>query len=184
MTKKKPAPKTTAAPHLAIVPLASLKALKENPRQHGARDLAYLQGVVERVGAARSGVIDKDGVVLAGNGFRAAAKAAGQTEAIIVDVDGTRPVFVRRRNLTAAQRNEVIVADNRAAQLSTWDVDLLAAYGKRTPDARAGWTDEEWTAALAVPIVKTHPVEFQAVDETLETEHICPKCGYEWSGKG
>lgn len=27
------------------------------------------------------------------------------------------------------------------------------------------------------------PEEFKAFDETIETEHCCPKCGYRWSGK-
>lgn len=26
------------------------------------------------------------------------------------------------------------------------------------------------------------PDDFPAVDETIETEHRCPKCGYQWSG--
>jgi DNA modification methylase len=128
-----------------VVPLASLTELADNPRAHNGRDLTYLRGVLERLGSARSGVVDGKGVVLAGNGFRAAATAAGATEAIIVDSDGTRPVFVRRRNLTAAQKDELVVADNRAAQLSTWDEQLLRQYAERTPEARAGWTDAEWT---------------------------------------
>jgi rubrerythrin len=26
------------------------------------------------------------------------------------------------------------------------------------------------------------PEEFESFDESLETEHRCPQCGYEWSG--
>lgn len=149
MTTKRRRP-AGAPVRVDVVPIASLKALKRNPRQHGARDLDYLRGVLERVGAARSGVVDADGVVLAGNGFRQAAIAAGQRDAIIVESDGTRPVFVRRRGLTPEQRDEVIVADNRAAQLSTWETALLADYAARVPAIREGWTDKEWAAALAV----------------------------------
>ena len=29
----------------------------------------------------------------------------------------------------------------------------------------------------------TVPDDFKEVDEDLETEHRCPSCGYEWSGK-
>jgi hypothetical protein len=164
VTKKKPA----AAVRVDVVPLASLKPLATNPRHHGPRDLAYLQGVVERVGSARSGVIDDRGTILAGNGFHAAAKAAGQREAIIVDSDGTRPVFVRRRALTAAQRDEVIVADNRTSEVSTWDQALLAAYAMRVPELRAGWTDEEWAAAIGVFDAET------TVAATLANAEKCP----------
>ena len=146
MSSKKAAPV-----RVEVVPLASLKPLAKNPRQHGARDQKFLQDVIARVGSARSGVVDDRGTILAGNGFHAAAKAAGQREAIIVESDGTRPVFVRRRNLTTAQRDDVIVSDNRSAELSTWDAQLLAAYAARVPALREGWTEEEWAAALAQP---------------------------------
>jgi hypothetical protein len=26
------------------------------------------------------------------------------------------------------------------------------------------------------------PEDFQAVDESIQTDHQCPKCGYRWSG--
>jgi hypothetical protein len=26
------------------------------------------------------------------------------------------------------------------------------------------------------------PDEFASVDETIPTDHCCPKCGYQWSG--
>jgi hypothetical protein len=31
-------------------------------------------------------------------------------------------------------------------------------------------------------IENTIPEDFPKVDTDLETEHKCPKCGYEWSG--
>jgi hypothetical protein len=30
-------------------------------------------------------------------------------------------------------------------------------------------------------VVVEPPTTFPSVDETLETNHTCPKCGYEWS---
>ncbi len=138
-----------AAPAVELVPLESLTPLTENPRQHGPRDLGYLEEVLHRVGPARSGVINEDGVVLAGNGFRAAAMQAGFRQALVVDADGQTPVFVRRRGLTARQKDELIVADNQAAALSGWDRDVLQAYADRNPDVKHGWTDQEWAAVLA-----------------------------------
>jgi hypothetical protein len=69
--------------------------------------LGDLEAVLQRVGAARSGVIDDDGIVLAGNGFRAAAMAAGFTHAIIVDADGHTPVFVRHAAVETLYRFHV-----------------------------------------------------------------------------
>lgn len=133
-----------ADPHVERVALGSLTALTKNPRKHGARDLGYLKDIIERVGAARSGVVDEDNVILAGNGFRAAALSAGLQNAIIVDADGQTPVFVRRRGLSAAQKAELVVADNQVATLSEWDLEALQSYADQNPDVRAGWTDKEW----------------------------------------
>src|ERR1019366_10209807 len=76
-TRRRRTPRTATVPTIECVPLESLTPLTDNPRQHSPRDLGYLEGVLQRVGAARSGVIDEAGVILAGNGFRAAALQAG-----------------------------------------------------------------------------------------------------------
>ena len=36
---------------------------------------------------------------------------------------------------------------------------------------------------LDIPADPDAPMDFPAYDEGIETEHTCPKCGYEWSGK-
>src|SRR5690242_8003130 len=131
MAKRKPAKRPSvsiepsASVRVEVVPIEQLTELPSNPRVHHPRDLGYLEDVIQRVGAARSGVIDEAGVVLAGNGFREAAMQAGLREAIVVESDGTRPVFVRRSNLSEAQKAELVVADNRASELSDWNLELL-----------------------------------------------------------
>lgn len=41
--------------------------------------------------------------------------------------------------------------------------------------------DNETLSKLLHDVVA--PESFAEIDETLETEHACPKCGYAWSGK-
>ena len=97
------------------------------------------------LGAARSGVIDEKRVILAGNGMRQAAVQAGYRD--VVRVDGTRPVFVQRANLSPPQKSRVIIDDNRASELSGWNARLLD-YAERDPSIQADWTAPEWRAAV------------------------------------
>ena len=58
---------------VSVVPLAKLTPLADNLRSHTTRGIDFIASSLDRVGAARSGVIDEDRVILAGNGMRQAA---------------------------------------------------------------------------------------------------------------
>ncbi len=128
---------------VSVVTLTKLTPLADNPRSHTTRGIDFIASSLDRVGAARSGVIDEDRVILAGNGMREAAVQAGYRDAIVVRVDGTRPVFVQRTNLSPPQKIRVIIDDNRASELSGWNAKLLD-YAERDPD----WAAPEWRAAV------------------------------------
>ena len=132
---------------VSVVPLAKLTPLADNPRSHTTRGIDFIASSLDRVGAARSGVIDEDSVILAGNGMREAAVQAGYRDTIVVRVDGTRPVFVQRANLSPPQKSRVIIDDNRASELSGWNARLLD-YAERDPSIQADWTAPEWCAAV------------------------------------
>ena len=110
----------------------------ENRRKHNPRNLGMVVDALQRVGAARSIVIDENNVVLAGNGVTEAAAEAGITKVQVVDVDGETIVAVRRRGLTPEQKRALAIYDNRAGELAAWDTDQLKA------DAAAGLTLEPW----------------------------------------
>ena len=132
---------------VSVVPLAKLTPLADNPRTHTTRGIDFIAASLDRVGAARSGVIDEDRVILAGNGMREAAVQAGYRDAIVVSVDGTRPVFVQRADLSRPQKTRVIIDDNRASELSNWNAKLLD-YAERDPSIKAEWTTPEWRNAV------------------------------------
>ena len=132
---------------VSVVPLAKLTPLADNPRSHTTRGIDFIASSLDRVGAARSGVIDEKRVILAGNGMRQAAVQAGYRDAIVVRVDGTRPVFVQRANLSPPQKSRVIIDDNRASELSGWNARLLD-YAERDLSIQAEWTAPEWRAAV------------------------------------
>jgi hypothetical protein len=154
-----------------------------NRRVHPARNVQLIRAALESVGAARSIVIDERNEVLAGSGVLQAATAAG-LKLQIVDTDGDTLVAVRRRGLNKKQKRALALYDNRAGELSEWDQVGLAQDVAAGVDLGPFFTDDELRALLPAADDATHDVNFKAVDKTVATEHTCPKCGYEWSGKG
>lgn len=128
---------------VSVVPIETLTPLADNPRSHSPRGINFIAASMERSGAARSGVIDEHKVILAGNGMREAALRAGFREAIVIKTDGTRPVFVQRDGLSTTQKARVIIDDNRASELSSWNSHLLE-YAARDPSIEDEWTTPEW----------------------------------------
>jgi ParB-like chromosome segregation protein Spo0J len=87
--------------NVEIIGLRDLKPDPQNARKHAPRNVAMVVDALQEVGAARSIVIDEEGVVLAGNATIKAAGKAGLARVKVVDADGSEIIAVRRRNLTA-----------------------------------------------------------------------------------
>jgi len=152
-----------------------------NRRKHTPRNVGMIVDALQKVGAARSIVIDEKNEVLAGNATLEAAAEAGLTKVKVVEADGTEVVAVRRTGLSDDQKRDLALYDNRAAELAEWDVEQLMQDVEAGVDLSGFFSDDELKSLEdAMPI---SPDEFAEVDETLSIEHHCPKCGYEWSGK-
>ena len=124
-------------------------------------------------------VVDVDRVVVAGHVRLLAAKQLDEKKV---------PVHVAV-GLTPGQIKAFRLMDNRSHQESGWDMDLL---GPEIAELEAlgidatltGFDPEEIAKFLGVGDVQvTPPEEFKEFDETIPTEHQCPKCGYRWSGR-
>ena len=133
------------------------------------------------VGAARSIVLDEHNEILAGNGVVQGAARAGMSKVRIIDADRDTLIAVRRRGLTPDEKRRLSMYDNRAGELSEWNADQLRADQAAGLDLQAFFSEEEIGKLLK--IVES-PDAFKSVDVNVETEYTCPKCGYEWSGKG
>jgi hypothetical protein len=170
--------------------LASLTPDPRNARAHSERNLELIALSLQEVGAARSIVVDEGGVVLAGNATVSAAQQAGIDRVRIVDADGTELVAVRRTNLTPEQKRRLALLDNRAAELATWDTEVLTSLAEDTdlsglwgPDELAGLLGEESAPAPllgdpdAVPDVPADPIT-QSGDLWLLGPHrlLCGSC--------
>lgn len=122
--------------------LSTIDDLTEDPSNANRgtdRGRATLDASVDAVGAGRSLVADRAGIVLAGNKTLAAWKKRGGPVRF-VETDGTELVVVVRKDLDLRKHpkkaRELAYYDNRTSELGlAWDVDQILA------DARGGVVD-------------------------------------------
>jgi ParB-like chromosome segregation protein Spo0J len=98
-----------------IVKIETLVFDPANARKHGEKNLAAIKSSLQRFGQQKPIVVDANGVVRAGNGTLAAAKALGWKEIAIV-----------RSPLSGSEATAYAIADNRSSELAEWDDDSLA----------------------------------------------------------
>jgi hypothetical protein len=119
-----------------------------NARRHTPRNVGMIEDALHEVGAARSIVIDEAGVVLAGNATLEAAGAAGITRVQVVDADGQTIVAVRRKGLTARQKQRLALFDNRTAELAEWDDAQIESMLKNDQKIAEGLFREDEVAKM------------------------------------
>ena len=100
---------------MEIRKISDLTPYANNARTHPPEQLEKLRASLEAYGWVSPVLIDAAGNVIAGHGRILAAKLAGIEEAPCVLVE----------HLSDAQRRAYILADNRLAELSAWDDELV-----------------------------------------------------------
>jgi ParB-like chromosome segregation protein Spo0J len=101
---------------------------------------------------------------------------------------GLDKVPVRFLDLDPAEAAALALADNKLGELAEWDEEAVAEIlgeleQQGTPIDGLGWDDDELRNLLNAGPGDVAAEEFPEVDEDIETQHRCPSCGYEWSGK-
>jgi len=121
------------------VPIESLSQDPSNVREHGVRNVEAIKASLLRFGQQKPIVVDADGVVVAGNGTLGAAKLLGWTSLDVV-----------RTELHGAEAVAFAIADNRSAELATWDNDelLLVLQQLDEPQLEAAGYNEDELAEL------------------------------------
>jgi ParB-like chromosome segregation protein Spo0J len=99
-----------------LVPINDLTPDPANARKHGERNLSSIIDSLRAFGQQKPIVVDRRGVVIAGNGTLEAAKRLGWEEIAVV-----------RTELDPTQATAFGIADNRTAELAEWDEDVLVS---------------------------------------------------------
>ena len=125
-------------------PISEIDFDPANVRKHSERNLEAIRGSLRRFGQQKPIVVCKDtGTVLAGNGTLAAAKELGWTTIGVIET-----------KLKGTEAVAFAIADNRTAELASWDTELLGAVSTALKDDGVeldaiGFTDEELSDVLA-----------------------------------
>ena len=140
--------------------MASISDLKfdhKNARRRTDNSARLIKESLERYGAARSIVIDEDNRILAGNGTIEAAQALGLAKLKVVEASGDEIIAVRRSGLSEDEKVGLALADNRAAELSDWDAEMLQQLSEEHDIAP--WFEAEDLDELLKGAEQLDPVE-------------------------
>jgi len=165
-------------------PIKRLVPYERNARTHSLEQVAQIAASIQEFGFTNPILVDgKDGII-AGHGRLAAAKDLGLTEVPVVVLD----------HLTPDQKRAYVLADNKLALNAGWDADLLqqeiAALSLVDFDlSLMGWSEDELAGLLDPEGIDEPAKEYEGSqeygeDEFSEFEHKCPRCGFEFNGKG
>lgn len=104
-----------AAEQLLMVEIERLVPYANNARRHSKRQIRQIRASLREFGFVTPVIIDFENNIIAGHGRVLAAReeGLGQVPCVLVS------------NLTEAQRRAYILADNRLAETSDWDVGAL-----------------------------------------------------------
>lgn len=106
-----------------------MKEIKFDPnnyRVHNDRNKRIIRKSLKNCGAGRSVLVDKEGVLIAGNGVYEQAQELG-LKVRVIESDGTELVVVKRTDLSTEdeKRKLLALADNHSSDTSVFDMDLV-----------------------------------------------------------
>lgn len=146
------------------MPIGSLLEDPSNVRKHEPKNIDSIKGSLTKFGQQKPIVVDRNNIVVAGNGTLAAARALKWDSINIV-----------RTDLVGSEAAAFAIADNRTAELAAWDDGALSktleSLQKEGLDLSAiGFDSDDLTQWLKAP--ETLP---PGCDEDEVPEHVEPK---------
>ena len=161
--------------HIEYQAPADLVAYELNSRQHSEEQIDQIAASILEFGFTNPVLVDGENGIIAGHG-RVVAAIKLQLDAIPT---------IALEGLSDEQKKAYVIADNQLALNGKWDKDILKmeldALQKAGFDLGIIGFDEAELADFMFE--DPPPKDFKEFDENIDTEHRCPKCGYEWSGK-
>jgi len=174
------------------VPAADLVPWDRNPKAHPVENVAGIARSIKRFGFAAPIVAWRSRrQIVAGHGRLLAAQLLYREDpGQLLATDQPGPGLVPVRFLEFANDGEaaaLAIADNRFTEANPMDdgvvADLLRELQADGVEIEGlGYSDDALFALLSEPVDPQPPDDFQEVDESISTDHECPKCGYKWSG--
>ncbi|MFZ5669110.1 MAG: ParB/Srx family N-terminal domain-containing protein [Pseudomonadota bacterium] len=167
-----------------------LKRYGRNARRHPPEQVEQIAAAILEWGFTNPILLrDDEETIGAGHGrFEAVELLLSRGQALPTP-DGETVPTITLRGLTDDQWRAYVIADNKLALNSSWDLDVLAAELRSLEGGTAdlsliGFGEDELDELLRETVEAAQaPEAFPEYGEDIETEHKCPKCGYAWSGE-
>jgi len=163
--------------------LEDLKQDPVNARKHNPRNVNMIVDSIQELGCGRSILIDEDGVIIAGNATYEALVEAGITKVRVVEGNGDEIVAVQRIDLTKLEKARLALYDNRTAELSSWDTEVLETLAEVDNLFDNIFSDKE----LAVLLGDDYEPDIEEKSDGghAEGSHVvvCPECQHEFKPK-
>lgn len=130
--------------------IGDLKPDPQNARVHNPRNVGQIERSIESDGFGRPGLLARDNSIIAGNATAEAAANVGMEDVLVIDSDGTKPIYIRRTDVEPGSERfrKLALSDNRAAELATWSSEVLASFVDEGLDLEQFWFPEELAEVL------------------------------------
>lgn len=156
--------------------MSEIKFDPNNYRIHTDKNKRIIRKSIEECGAGRSVLVDKDNVLIAGNGVYEQAKELGLSVKVI-ETDGKELVVVKRTDLSSndEKRKLLALADNHSSDTSMFDLDLVIEDFDLDVLKEFEFDTDNFTISKD-DIDKIFSDDFEKRPEK-QKELICPHCG-------
>lgn len=147
--------------------IENFRVQKKNANKHTERGLEMLSESIAEYGWIGAITVAADGETFDGSARLDTVKSILNTEPIIVETDGTRPVILKRTDIESADSDKaklLAIAANRIAQVDlSWDAQVLSDLADEID--LSGLFSEEELANILATVVDLPP---EGLDDTYE----------------
>ena len=156
------------------VPASQLLANPFNHRKHPEKQRKVVAASIEELGFVKSVLVNRTtGRII--DGHERVMQALGVGDETLVDVE-----YVELSEEDEKKALLILDASSELAEVDACNLDeLLLTVHSSSEDLTAWFAELGREANIIVP---EPPDEFPEIDEGIEVDHECPKCGYKWSG--
>lgn len=159
--------------------IEKLKPYERNSRQHSSEQIERICQSMKEFGFTNPILIDGENGIIAGHGRLEAAKKLGLDKVPVIQFE----------HLTEQQKRAYVIADNRLAELSSWDETMLKSELSELQefgfDIELTGFDDSFLIPVNEPVKGKDYTGSKEIneDDFKEFDHVCPKCGFEFDDK-
>ena len=155
---------------IEYIGIDSIKPYTKNPRKN-EQAVEIVMKSIQEFGFKNPIILDKENVIVAGHTRLEAAKRLGLKEI----------PTIKAEELTENQIKAFRIMDNKSSEYADWDYDLLMEeIEDLKEDEDFDLETTGFSKADLDNIEKQSEKAVDEIDEDIETEFECPKCGYKY----